>query len=129
MIHHLTLGTNDVKRARLFYDPIMDLVGLRRLKVNEGGVHYGTGEILFSLVTASNSQPASAGNGTHVAFQARDRAMVRKFYELAIKNGGRSDGEPGLRPDYDVNYYGAFVFDPDGNKIEAITMSGSSMED
>ena len=129
MIHHLTLGTNDVKRARLFYDPIMDLVGLRRLKVNEGGVHYGTGEILFSLVTATNGEPASAGNGTHVAFQARDRAMVRKFYELAIKNGGRSDGEPGLRPDYDVNYFGAFVFDPDGNKIEDVTMSGSSMED
>ena len=87
MIHHLTLGTNDVKRARLFYDPIMDLVGLRRLKVNEGGVHYGTGEILFSLVTATNGHPATAGNGTHVAFQARDHAMVRKFYELAMENG------------------------------------------
>jgi len=129
MIHHVTFGTNDVERARRFYDPLMDLVGLRQLKMNEGGVHYGTGEILFSLVTTSNKQPATAGNGTHVAFQARDRAMVKKFFELALKNGGRSDGEPGLRPDYDVNYFGAFVFDPDGNKIEAVTLSGSSMED
>jgi len=129
MIHHVTFGTNDVERARRFYDPLMDLVGLRQLKMNEGGVHYGTGEILFSLVTTANGRPASAGNGVHVAFQARDRAMVRKFYELALKHGGRSDGEPGLRPHYDVNYYGAFVFDPDGNKIEAVTLSGSSMED
>ena len=128
MIHHVTFGTNDVERAQHFYDPLMDLVGLRRLKVNEGGVHYGTGEIVFSLVTTVNGQPATAGNGTHVAFQARDRAMVNKFYELAVRNGGRGDGPPGLRPNYDVNYYGAFVLDPDGNKIEAITMSGSSME-
>jgi catechol 2,3-dioxygenase-like lactoylglutathione lyase family enzyme len=129
MIHHVTFGTNDVERAQRFYDPLMELVGLRRLKLNEGGVHYGTGEILFSLVTTVNGKPATAGNGAHVAFQARDRAMVKKFYELALKNGGRSDGEPGLRPDYDVNYYGGFVFDPDGNKIEAVTLSGSSMED
>lgn len=126
MIHHVSLGTNDVQRARRFYEPIMNLLGLRQLKVDAGGVHYGTGEILFSVVTTTNGRPATAGNGTHVAFQARDRAMVQAFYELALRNGGTRDGEPGLRPNYDVNYYGAFVLDPDGNKIEAITMSGSS---
>ena len=129
MIHHVSFGTNDVRRAARFYDPLMDLVGLRRLKMNDGGVHYGTGEILFSLVTTTNDRAASAGNGAHIAFQARDRAMVRKFYELALRHGGRSDGEPGLRPNYDANYYAAFVLDPDGNKIEAVTLSGSSMED
>src|ERR1044071_5573898 len=116
MIHHVSLGTNDVQRARRFYEPIMNLLGLRQLKVDEGGVHYGTGEILFSVVTTTNGRPATAGNGTHVAFQARDRAMVQTFYELALRNGGTRDGEPGLRPNYDVNYYGAFVLDPDGNK-------------
>ena len=127
MIHHVTFGTNDVERARRFYDPIMSLLGLRQLKANQGGVHYGTGEILFSVVTTTNGRPATAGNGTHVAFQARDHAMVKKFYELALRNGGTGDGEPGLRPNYDVNYYGAFALDPDGNKLEAVTMSGSSM--
>jgi catechol 2,3-dioxygenase-like lactoylglutathione lyase family enzyme len=126
MIHHVSFGTNDVARARRFYDPLMDLVGLRLLKANDGGVHYGTGEILFSLVTTTNGRAASAGNGAHVAFQARDHAMVNRFHELALANGGRSDGAPGLRPDYDANYFGAFVFDPDGNKIEAVTLSGSS---
>jgi catechol 2,3-dioxygenase-like lactoylglutathione lyase family enzyme len=128
MIHHVTFGTNDVERSRAFYDPLMDLVGLRRLKINEGGVHYGTGEILFSLVTTSNGRRATAGNGTHVAFQARDHVMVKEFYELALRNGGTSDGEPGLRPNYDVNYFGAFILDPDGNKIEAVTMSGSRLD-
>jgi catechol 2,3-dioxygenase-like lactoylglutathione lyase family enzyme len=128
MIHHVSFGTNDVQRARHFYDPLMELMGLRRLKVDDGGVHYGTGEILFSLVTTVNGKAASAGNGAHVAFQARDRAMVKRFHELAMANGGTSDGEPGLRPNYDANYFGAFVLDPDGNKIEAVTLSGSSAD-
>ena len=128
MLHHVTVGTNDVERAARFYDPLMDLIGLRQLKLNDGGVHYGTGEILFSAVKTSNGEPATAGNGTHVAFQARDRAMVKKFYELALRHGGTGEGAPGLRPNYDVNYFGAFVLDPDGNKVEAVTLSGSSAE-
>lgn len=123
MINHLTLGTNDVERARRFYDPIFELLGLRLLRCDQTGAHYGTGEILFSLVAPTNGQPASAGNGTHVAFQARSRKMVNEFYEVALKHGGRSDGPPGIRPEYDAHYYGAFVLDPDGNKIEALSYS------
>jgi hypothetical protein len=54
--------------------------------------------------------------------------MVKRFYELALRNGGTGEGAPGLRPDYDINYFGAFVLDPDGNKVEAVTLSGSSAE-
>ena len=57
----------------------------------------------------------------HVAFQAPDRETVRRFHRTAIENGGTDEGEPGLRPQYNANYYGAFVRDPDGNKIEAVT--------
>jgi len=123
MINHVTLGTNDVERARRFYDPIFDLLGFRLLRFDQTGAHYGTGEILFSLYVPTNKQPASAGNGAHIAFQARGRQMVDEFYEIALKNGGRSDGAPGLRPEYDAHYYAAFVFDPDGNKIEALSYS------
>jgi catechol 2,3-dioxygenase-like lactoylglutathione lyase family enzyme len=121
MIHHLSLGTSDATRARGFYDPVLAVVGLRLIKQDRNGVHYGTGEIVFSLITPVDGRPASPGNGVHVAFAARDRAMVRAFFEVALAHGGIEDGPPGLRPDYDGNYYGDFVRDLDGNKIEAVT--------
>jgi catechol 2,3-dioxygenase-like lactoylglutathione lyase family enzyme len=63
------------------------------------------------------------GNGIHVAFQAPDRESVRRFHEIALANGGRDEGGPGIRENYNANYYGAFVRDLDGNKIEAVTYS------
>ena len=121
MIHHVSVGTNDLQKSRKFYDPVMELLGLRVTSSDDESVDYGVGETLFSLETPIDGKPATAGNGVHIAFQAQDRQMVQKFYDLALANGGRSDGEPGLRPEYDANYYGAFVYDPDGNKIEALT--------
>jgi catechol 2,3-dioxygenase-like lactoylglutathione lyase family enzyme len=123
MIHHVSLGTSDVERARRFYDPVMELLGLRMLECEHNGVHYGTGNTFFSLVVPTNGEVACGGNGTHIAFAARDRTMVEKFHTIALSHGGRSDGEPGIRPEYGANYFGAFVFDPDGNKIEAVTHS------
>jgi catechol 2,3-dioxygenase-like lactoylglutathione lyase family enzyme len=121
MIHHVSLGTNDVARARAFYDAVLGVVGLRLIRQDDHSADYGTGDILFSLETPVDGQPASPGNGVHVAFQARDRAMVQEFHRTALAHGGSDDGVPGLRPRYDANYYGAFVRDPDGNKIEAVT--------
>ena len=76
---------------------------------------------MFSLEKPSDGQPASAGNGVHIAFDAGTRAQVDEFYRVALANGGADAGAPGLRPEYDANYYGAFVRDPDGNKIEAVS--------
>jgi len=121
MIHHVSVGANDLERARAFYDPLMALLGLRLTFEDGKSFGYGTGDTLFSVETPVDGTAASAGNGVHVAFQASDRAMVRRFHELALANGGTSDGAPGPRPDYDANYFAAFVRDPDGNKIEALT--------
>jgi len=121
MIHHVSLGTNDVARARAFYDPLMALIGFRVLKASSRAVHYGTSDIVFSLETPIDGRPASAGNGVHVAFPAPDRETVRRFHRTAIENGGTDDGAPGIRAQYNANYYAAFVRDPDGNKIEAVT--------
>src|SRR4051794_24104993 len=121
MIHHLSLGTNDARRARTFYDPVLAVLGLRLIREDDGALHYGTGDILFSLTSPVDGRPASPGNGVHVAFAARDRRMVQEFHRTALAHGGADDGAPGLRPEYDGNYYGAFVRDPDGNKIEAVT--------
>jgi catechol 2,3-dioxygenase-like lactoylglutathione lyase family enzyme len=121
MIHHVSVGSSDLARARAFYDPIMELLGLRLLNADERSIDYGVGDVLFSVARPVDGRPASPGNGVHIAFTARDRAMVQQFHRLALTRGGSEDGGPGLRPEYDANYYGAFVRDPDGNKIEAVT--------
>jgi catechol 2,3-dioxygenase-like lactoylglutathione lyase family enzyme len=123
MIHHVSVGTNDIKRARVFYEPLMSLVGFRILKSSETAVHFGASDIMFSLETPINGMPATPGNGIHVAFQAPDRQTVRRFYEIAIANGATDEGAPGIRENYNANYYGAFVRDLDGNKIEAVTFT------
>jgi catechol 2,3-dioxygenase-like lactoylglutathione lyase family enzyme len=121
MIHHVSIGTNDLKRAKAFYDPLMSLIGLRLLKLSDKAAHYGASDIMFSLETPVNGLPATAGNGVHIAFQAPDRETVRRFHQTAIANGATDDGRPGIRENYNANYYGAFVRDLDGNKIEAVT--------
>jgi catechol 2,3-dioxygenase-like lactoylglutathione lyase family enzyme len=123
MIHHFSLGTNDLEKARAFYDPVLKLLGLRLLREDESSLDYGVGMVLFSLETPVDGRPATPGNGVHVAFTAEDPDMVDEFYRIALAHGGTGDGEPGLRPEYNAHYYGAFVRDPDGNKIEAVTHS------
>jgi len=123
MIHHVSVGTNDLARSKAFYDPVLAVIGLRPLIVDDQSVDYGIGEILFSLEMPVDGRPATAGNGVHIAFTAMDRAMVDEFHRVALAHGGADDGAPGLRPQYDANYYGAFVRDPDGNKVEAVTFS------
>ena len=121
MIHHVSIGTKDLKRAKAFYDPLMSLIGLRLLKLSDKAAHYGASDIVFSLETHLNGLPATAGNGVHIAFQAPDRETVRRFHQTAVANGATDDGRPGIRENYNANYYGAFVRDLDRNKIEAVT--------
>ena len=121
MIHHVSLGTNDVARARAFYDPVLAVLGLRPLGVAEDSLDYGATSVLFSLETPVDGRPSAPGNGVHVAFEAGSRRVVDEFHRTAMSMGGTDAGAPGLRPEYDPHYYGAFVLDPDGNKIEAVT--------
>lgn len=123
MLHHVSFGTNDVDQARRFYDPIMTHLGLRVLQARDGAVDYGISDILFSLERPSDGRTASAGNGVHLAFLAQNRAMVDEFHRIGLANGGRDAGAPGIREKYDAHYYGAFLYDPEGNKIEAFTMT------
>lgn len=121
MIHHVSFGTADLDRARAFYDPVMAALGLRRTLDVEDAVGYGAGITVFSLNRPADGETASPGNGVHVAFEVEKRADVDAFFRIALAHGGIGDGAPGLRPEYDANYYAAFVRDPDGNKIEALT--------
>jgi catechol 2,3-dioxygenase-like lactoylglutathione lyase family enzyme len=123
MIHHVSVGTNDIKRARTFYEPLMSLIGFRPIKTSDKAAHFGSSDIMFSLETPINGLPATPGNGVHIAFQAPDRQTVRRFHESAIANGAIDEGAPGIRENYNANYYSAFVRDPDGNKIEVVTFT------
>lgn len=123
MLHHVSLGSNDIGAARAFYDPVLAVLGIRVLGADAESADYGASDFFFSIETPVDGRPASAGNGVHIAFQARDRGVVREFHRVGLANGGRDAGAPGLRPEYDGNYYGAFLLDPDGNKIEAVTFS------
>ena len=123
MIHHVSVGANDIQRSKRFYDAVLPIVGIMPMAEDEGGLGYGSGTFHFGVQVPIDRRPATVGNGSHIAFAAEDRAMVDRFYAAALKHGGRDDGPPGLRPNYDLNYYGAFVRDPDGHKIEAVTYS------
>ncbi|MBH2009704.1 MAG: VOC family protein [Xanthomonadaceae bacterium] len=125
MIHHVSVGTNDLARSRRFYDAVLPIVGIVRMAEDAGGLGYGSGTFHFSVQIPIDGKPATVGNGSHIAFAVENRSMVDRFYRAALDHGGREDGAPGIRSNYDANYYGAFVRDPDGHKIEAVTYAAN----
>jgi len=84
-----------------------------------GAIAYGKQLPEFWINTPIDGQPATVGNGTHVGFIAPSKEAVHAFYEAALAAGAQDEGPPGPRPDYGEPYYGCFVRDPDGHKIEA----------
>ena len=122
MYSHATLGVADIARARELYDAIFEPLGID-LKFG-GDDHAGYGPAgqpapMFWLLLPFNDQPATAGNGTHLAFLAPNRGAVDKFHRLALSHGATDEGAPGLRPHYHEHYYGAYIRDADGNKLQA----------
>ena len=119
IISHLSLGTNDFERAVAFYDRILPTLGCHCIMKEPGAIAYGKQLPEFWIQTPIDGQPASIGDGTHVGFIAPDKAAVHAFYAAALAAGAQDEGPPGPRPDYGEPYYGCFVRDPDGHKIEA----------
>ena len=120
---HVTVGTNDIGRARSFYDAVMATLGFAATYSDDEAVGYGTGpdgESAFWILPPFDGRTATFGNGTHVAFNAKSRADVDAFHTAALAKGGTDEGAPGLRPHYHEHYYGAYVRDPDGNKLQAV---------
>jgi catechol 2,3-dioxygenase-like lactoylglutathione lyase family enzyme len=121
MYSHVTIGTNDIERAVKFYDAVMAVLAHAKFREGDGYVGYGTadGEKVW-VVTPFDGKPASVGNGMHIAFAAPTRYAVDAAYEIGLANGGTDEGAPGLRPHYHPDYYGAYMRDPDGNKIQVV---------
>ena len=123
MIDHIGLAVADMKRAWAFYLNALKPLGIVVIKEvsaeetgGEAHAHFGAGgKPFFSIGTGTKPK-----GGAHIAFAARTRAEVDNFYKAALSAGGRDNGPPGPRPHYHATYYAAFVFDPDGNNIEAV---------
>ncbi|GGA48224.1 VOC family protein [Sphingomonas psychrolutea] len=118
MIDHVTFGVSDFAQSCAFYDAAFAPLGIARLvnvRDRADVAAYGDDRPWFWIV----GEDPTRGK-LHLALSARSRLMVEAFHAAACAAGGRDNGAPGLRPQYDSNHYGAFVLDPDGNNIEAV---------
>ena len=121
MIGYVTLGTNDIDKARAFYDALFGSIGAsRKLELDRGFTLYGTGmgRPGVAITPPYDGGPASAGNGNMVAIPLDSRDKVDAFHAKAIELGGSDEGAPGLRtPEGERAFYGAYFRDPEGNKF------------
>ncbi len=134
MFSHVTVGVSDLGRASDFYDAILEPLGLRQRPVTPDGGPAARCWILpgatlprFYAYSPFNRQPPSAGNGSMLAFLAPNEEAVRIAHAAGLAVGGTDEGAPGPRPHYGQGYYGAYLRDPDGNKIH-IAYRGDILE-
>jgi lactoylglutathione lyase len=122
MFSHVFVSVSDFDRALRFYQPLMASLGLAQRfceadKPWAGWHSAGGTRPLFVISRPFNGEAHHPGNGQTIAFLAESRAMVRAAHQVALAHGGRCDGPPGLRPQYHAHYYGAYMKDPDCNKL------------
>ena len=121
MIDHISIGVSALERSARFYEAILAPLGLSRLVTRPATVGFGKTYPEFWINLRAGMKPVEPGSGTHICLRAKSPGDVDAFHASALSAGGRSDGAPGLRPHDRVKYYAAFVVDPDGNRIEAVT--------
>jgi catechol 2,3-dioxygenase-like lactoylglutathione lyase family enzyme len=122
MLDHVSLGVSDLDRSRRFYDAALRPLGLVRIVDFGRGSDYGAapGSLGVEFTVTRETGVQAPAPGIHLCFRAPSRAAVGEFHAAALAAGGRDDGAPGLRPRYHADYYGAFVQDPDGHRVEAV---------
>jgi catechol 2,3-dioxygenase-like lactoylglutathione lyase family enzyme len=122
---HVTVGTSSMNRAMRFYDAVLAPLGLVRKRTAKIAIAYAPSDFSgsnepFWVVRPLDGAAASAGNGVTVAFDAPTRAAGDAFHAAALAAGASDEGAPGVRTHYHPDYYGAYVRDPDGNKLCAV---------
>lgn len=122
MISHVYIGIGDFERAFAFYDALARSLGLH-LRFCERDTHSAGwqsaagGRPLLVIAPPYDGRPHHPGNGQMTALLAASRQAVRDAWQAALAHGGKDEGAPGLRPHYHPHYYGAYLRDPDGNKL------------
>ena len=129
MIGYATVGTNDLDRARAFFDALFETIGAtRKIELPHGFTLYGAGMNRPGVVVtpAYDGKPATPGNGNMIAIPVDSRARVDAFHAKALELGGSDEGAPGLRgPEGDKAFYGAYFRDLDGNKFCVFRMGAA----
>jgi catechol 2,3-dioxygenase-like lactoylglutathione lyase family enzyme len=121
MIDHVSVGVSDLERAARFYESTLAPLGLARVVTRPATIGFGKNYPEFWINLRSGMPQVAAESGVHICLRAKSTADVDAFHAAALNAGGRSNGAPGLRPHDRISYYAAFVIDPDGNRIEAVT--------
>jgi catechol 2,3-dioxygenase-like lactoylglutathione lyase family enzyme len=122
MIDHISIAVRDIKKAEAFYAAVLATLGLAKMREWPGSaVGFGKKHPEFWINRRDGMDRVGEDSGVHICLRAPDTAAVDAFHVAALKAGGTSDGEPGMRPHYYAGYYAAFIRDPDGNRIEAVT--------
>lgn len=116
LIDHIQLVVRDLAATRRFYEAVFEVLGV---PIGGGGDSYFWADELFVSTADSEAAEGRLTGRHHLAFQARDAAMVEAFHKAGLAAGGTDNGAPGERP-YHPGYYAAFLLDPDGNNIEAV---------
>jgi catechol 2,3-dioxygenase-like lactoylglutathione lyase family enzyme len=124
MIDHVSVAVSDLEHAARFYEPTLAALGLARLVTRPATIGFGKKYPEFWINLRADTAKVVPESGVHICLRARSTGEVDAFHAAALKAGGGSDGAPSLRPHDRVRYYAAFVIDPDGNRIEAVTFPG-----
>ncbi|QBB71186.1 VOC family protein [Pseudolysobacter antarcticus] len=124
MFSHITVGCSDLERASAFYDSVLIPIGLQRRAVTPDGGPAASCWVStiaplprFYVYLPFDRKPATVGNGSMLAFTAPSLDAVNRAYAAGLLAGGTDEGIPGTRPQYGIGYYGAYLRDPDGNKV------------
>lgn len=121
MIDHLSLPVSDLSRAARFYEALLATLGHGKLVTRARAVGFGKAYPEFWINLRDDLREPSDGH--HVALRAPGIEAVRAFHAAALANGGQCDGAPGPRQASNSGYYAAFIRDPDGNRVEAVTFT------
>ena len=122
MIDHISIAVRDLKSGESLYAALLAPLGMTKLREwPDAAIGFGKKYPEFWINKRAAMDRVANDSGVHICLRAPDRAAVDAFHAAALKTGATSDGAPGLRSKYHQNYYAAFIRDPDGNRIEAVT--------
>ena len=122
MIDHVSIAVRDIKAAESFYAVLLAPLGLSKLREwPDAAIGFGKKYPEFWINRRADMAAVAADSGAHICLRATSTEAVDAFHAAGLAGGGTSDGAPGLRPEYNVSYYAAFIRDADGNRIEVVT--------